>query len=63
MSQISDLDIFDCLIQNEHTNTDKVDQIEVLLKGARELGVHTNQECIDFLGIKQTESNFKCRIW
>lgn len=50
MPEISDRDIFDCLIQHDHTNTSKMDKIEVLLKGIRALGVRTNQECIDFLG-------------
>jgi DNA-directed RNA polymerase I subunit RPA2 len=48
----SDKEIFEGLVQGEYDNTFLTDRVELLLRGQKTWGLHTGQQCLDYLGEK-----------
>jgi DNA-directed RNA polymerase I subunit RPA2 len=48
----SDLEIFEGLVQGESDNTFLTDRVELLLRGFKNYGLKTGEQCLQYLGSK-----------
>lgn len=52
LTDASDKEIFQDLIQGESDNTFLTDRVELLLRSAKVWGLHTGNACLEYLGEK-----------
>lgn len=49
---VSDREIFEGLVMEDYANTFMTDRVELLLRSFKTYGLHTGEQCLEYLGSK-----------